>query len=37
MAILLGWEHRMTPVYFPQEKRDDTMRRVREWTKRQIP
>ena len=33
IAILLGWEHRMTPVYFPQEKRDETMKRVREWAK----
>ena len=37
IAILLGWEHRMTPVYFPQEKRDDTMKRVREWAKQPTP
>jgi hypothetical protein len=33
IATLLGWENRMAPVYFPQQKRDETMARVREWAK----
>ncbi len=33
IATLLGWENRMAPVYFPQQKRDETMTRVRDWAK----
>jgi HEAT repeat protein len=33
IATLLGWENRMAPVYFPQQERDETMARVRDWAK----
>ena len=33
IATLLGWENRMAPVYYPQEKRAETMTRVRDWAK----
>jgi len=33
ISILLGWENRMTPIYIPQEQRDETMKRVQDWAK----
>ncbi|MGO8836706.1 MAG: DUF3160 domain-containing protein [Limisphaerales bacterium] len=31
IAILLGWENRMQPIYMRPEQRDETMKKVREW------
>jgi HEAT repeat protein len=33
ISVLLGWENRMSPIYIPQEQRDETMKRVRDWAK----
>jgi hypothetical protein len=31
IAVLLGWENRMLPIYIRPEQREETMTRVREW------
>ncbi|MGD0017599.1 MAG: DUF3160 domain-containing protein, partial [Verrucomicrobiia bacterium] len=33
IAILLGWQNRMTPMFARPEQREETMARVREWAK----
>jgi HEAT repeat protein len=33
IAVLLGWESRMLPIYVSPEQREETMTRVREWGK----
>jgi|GEM_PF-971854 len=31
IAVLLGWENRMQPIYMRPEQREETMKKVREW------
>ena len=33
IAVLLGWESQMLPIYIRPERRDEMMTRVREWAK----